>query len=71
MPKSTLTWYKSQANKIMKDLRKVKQKDIATELNKSPQLVNQNLKEYYPRMIEDVLRMLALAEYEVVKKEEP
>lgn len=70
MATSTLTWYKSQTKKIMKGLNSVKQKQIATELNESPQTINYRMHNVYPGMFEDALRLLALAGYEVVEKEE-
>ena len=69
MAKSSLTWYKSQATRICKDLRLIKQQDIATELNISQQLASYRLRKVYPKMFEDLIRLLNLAGYEIKEKE--
>lgn len=69
MPKSTLTWYKSKARRIVKDLRLVKQSVIATELNESQQVISYRMRNVYQKQFEDTLRLLALAGYEVVESE--
>lgn len=69
MAKSNLTWYKSKATRILKDLRLIKQQDIATELNISQQLASYRLRNVYPKMFEDLIRLLNLAGYEIKEKE--
>lgn len=69
MPKSTLTWYKSKSKRIMRDVRALKRKDIATEINESHQLISYRIKNVYPGQLEDWLRILDLAGYEIVEKE--
>ena len=70
MAASSLTWYKSKAKKIMRGLNAVKQVDIATELNESPQTIYYRMHNVYQGMFEDVVRLINLAGYEIVEKEE-
>lgn len=70
MPKSTLTWYKSKAKRILNDIRCVKHTALATALNESPQVISYRLKNVYPEVFEDVIRLLDLAGYEIKEKEE-
>lgn len=70
MPKSTLTWYKSKANRLMRAIRGLKQKDIATEINESQATVSYRLKNVYPEYLEDLIRILKMAGYEIVEIEE-
>ena len=69
MPKSTLTWYKTKSNRIMRDVRALKRQDIATEINESHQLISYRIKNVYPEQLEDWIRILNLAGYEIVEKE--
>lgn len=68
MPKSTLTWYKSKSNRILKDFRLLKQKDIATTINESQQTVSYRIKNVYPVVLPDIIRILDMAGYEIVEK---
>lgn len=70
MPKSTLTWYKSKTKRLMKDISLLKQKDIATEINESQATVSYRLKNVYPKYLEDLIRILKMAGYEIVEVEE-
>lgn len=70
MPKCLLTWYKSEANQILKEVRKISQKDIAIEINESQQTVSYRLRNVYPEFLEDIIRILKLAGFEIVKKGE-
>ena len=70
MPKSTLTWYKSKAKRLMKDISLLKQKDIAAEINESPGTVSYRLRNVYPEYLEDLIRILKMAGYEIVEVEE-
>lgn len=69
MAKSTLTWYKTKSNRILKDFRLLKQKDIATEINESQQTVSYRLKNVYPVVLPDIIRILNMAGYEIREKE--
>ena len=68
MPKSTLTWYKSKSNRILKDFRLLKQKDIAFEIGESQQTVSYRLRNVYPEVLPDLIRILNMAGYEIVEK---
>lgn len=70
MSKSTLTWYKSRANRIMRDIKALKRQEIATELNESHQVISYRVKNVYQKQLEDWLRMLDKAGYEIVEKGE-
>ena len=70
MPKSTLTWYKSKANKILKEIKKIPQRNIAIEINESQQVVSYRLKNVYPKSLEDLIRILNMAGFEIVRKKE-
>lgn len=70
MPKSNLTWYKSKANRIMRDVKALKRKDIATEINTSHQVVSYRIQNVYPKELADWIRILNLAGYEIIEKEE-
>lgn len=69
MPKSTLTWYKSKTRRIMRDIKALKQKDIATEINESQQVVSYRIKNCYEKELSDWVRILDLAGYEIKEKE--
>ena len=70
MPKCSLSWYKSKSNRIMKDIRGLKQKDIAIELNESPQTIYYRVHNIYPKIMPDIVRILYLAGYEIREREE-
>lgn len=69
MARSTLTWYKTKSNRILKDFRLLKQKDIATEINESQQTVSYRIRNVYPEVLPDLIRILNMAGYEIVEKE--
>lgn len=69
MPKSTLTWYKTKANRIMRDVKAIKRQVIGTEINESHQVVSYRIKNVYPEQLEDWIRILNLAGYEIIEKE--
>lgn len=68
MPKCKITWYKSKANQILKEIKKLSQKEIATEINESQQTISYRLKNVYPESLEDWIRILNLAGFEIVRK---
>lgn len=70
MPKSTLTWYKTKAKRIMRDVRALKQKDIGAEINESQQVVSYRLKNTYEHDLCDWIRILNMAGYEITEREE-
>lgn len=70
MPKSTLTWYKTRAKRIMRDVRALKQKDISAEINESQQVVSYRLRNTYENDLCDWIRILNLAGYEIKEREE-
>lgn len=70
MPKSTLTWYRTKTNRILKDLRLLKQKDIANELGITQQAVSNRIKVVYPRELSEIIRVLDMAGYEITEKGE-
>lgn len=69
MPKSTLTWYITKSRRIMRDVRALKQKDIANEINESQQVISYRLKNTYENDLCDWIRILNLAGYEIREKE--
>lgn len=70
MPKSTLTWYKTKTKRIMRDVRALKQKDIANEINESQQTISYRINHVYEKELTDWIRILNLAGYEINEKEE-
>lgn len=70
MPASKLTWYKTKTNRIMKAIRCVKQKDIAIAINESRATVSYRINNQYPVFLEDMIRILDMAGYEIREKEE-
>jgi len=70
MPKSTLTWYKTRAKRIMRDVRALKQKDIAREINESQQVISYRINNTYEKELNDWIRILELAGYEINEKGE-
>lgn len=65
-----MLWYQKQSKRIMKSVAALKQKDIAIEINESQQTVSYRLKNLYPEMLEDLLRIMKLAGYEVKEIDE-
>ena len=70
MPRSTLTWYKTKSTRILKDFKLLKQKDIANMINESQQTVSYRLKNVYPAVLPDIIRILDMAGYEIKEKGE-
>ena len=69
MPKSTLTWYKTKSNRILKDFKLLRQKDIAIAINESQQTISYRLRNVYPEVLPDLIRILDLAGYEIKEKQ--
>lgn len=69
MPKCSLTWYKSKANRLLKDFRLLRQKDIAIAINESQQTVSYRIRNVYPEVLPDIIRILDMAGYEIKEKE--
>lgn len=69
MPKSTLNWYKSKSRRIIKDIKTLKQKEIAQAINESQQTVSYRLNNVYEKELSDWIRILDLAGYEIREKE--
>lgn len=69
MSKCTLTWYKSRAKRIMRDVKALKRQQIATEINESHQVISYRVNNVYAKQLEDWIRILNLAGYEIVEKE--
>lgn len=70
MARSKLLWYRTQAKALMYDINELSQVDIAHEINESRQTVSYRLKNVYPETLEDLIRILNLAGYEIVSKGE-
>lgn len=70
MPKSTLTWYKSKSKRIMRDVKALKGKDIANVINESQQVASYRIRHMYEDQLNDWIRILDLAGYEIKEKEE-
>lgn len=70
MSKSNLTWYKSKARKIMRNVRALKQTEIAETLSESRQVISYRMKNVYERELSDWVQILDLAGYEITEKEE-
>ena len=70
MPKSTLTWYKSKANRIIKDIKFLKQTEIAQELNDSKQKFSYRVNNIYPKILPELIIVLDKAGYEIKEKGE-
>jgi len=70
MPKCSLTWYKSKSKRIMRDVKALKRQDIATEINESHQTISYRIKNVYPDQLDDWVRILNMAGYEIVEKGE-
>ena len=70
MPPSTLTWYKTKANKILKSISCLKQKDLAFLISVSPQTFCYRMKHLYPQEFMDFIRLLDAAGYEIKRKQE-
>lgn len=70
MPKSTLTWYKSKARRIMRDIRALKGTDIAEAINQSQQVTSYRILHMYEKQLNDWILILDLAGYEIKEKEE-
>lgn len=69
MARPRSTWYQKQTRRIMLAIADVKQADIAHEINQSQQTVSYRINKVYPQVIEDLVRILELAGYEIKEKE--
>lgn len=58
MSKSKLTWYKSQANEIMRDLKRSNKSALAREINESRQTFHYRIENMYQEQLEDWIRIL-------------
>lgn len=70
MAASSLTWYKTKAKKLIKAIRFEKQTEMATLLNIPQPTYSYRIRNVYPSYLEDLLRLLDVAGYQVVEKEE-
>lgn len=66
--RSRLLWYRTEAKALMHDIEHLNQMDIAHEINESQQTVSYRIKKVYPQVLEDLIRILNLAGYEIVNK---
>lgn len=69
MPKVNLIWYQSKLRRIMRDVKALKQKDIAQELNESQQTISYRINNVYEKELADWIQILNLAGYEIREKE--
>lgn len=69
MAASNLTWYKTKASRILKFINAENQTEMSTLLNIKQQTYSYRIRNVYPRMLEDLLRLLDVAGFEVVEKE--
>ena len=69
MPKSSLTWYKTKSRRIMKDIRALKQREIAEAICESQQTVSYRVRNVYEKELDDFILILDLAGYEIKEKE--
>lgn len=69
MPRANITWYASKVNRIMRDIRALKQKDIADTICESQQTVSYRVRNVYKTELEDFIQILDLAGYEIKEKE--
>ena len=71
MSKCSLTWYKSRAKRIMRDVSSLGRQKVANEIGVSKQAISYRVvKDIYLKQLEDWLRILRMAGYEIVEKEE-
>lgn len=61
-------WYEKQARRIILAIKDVRQEDIAKEISVSQQTVSYRLSKVYPEMLEDLVRILDMAGYEICEK---
>lgn len=69
MARSHLLWYRTLAKAILKDVGDLKQADIAREIGESRQVVSYRIKNVWQEELEDMIRVLNMAGYEIVSKE--
>lgn len=71
MPRVNLTWYAPKVRRIYRDVKALKQKEIAEIENISQQAVSEGiLKGKYERSLTNWIRILDKAGYEIVEKGE-
>lgn len=69
MPKSNLTWYKTKTKRILKDVKALRQKDIAQALNESQQTISYRINNVYEKDLIQWVLLLDMAGYEIKEKE--
>lgn len=70
MPKSNLTWYKTKRKRIMKDMALANQTALGHEINESQQTISYRIRNVYPEVLDDLIRILDVIGWEVKEKEE-
>lgn len=70
MSKSSLTWYKTKRKRIMKDMGLVSQTALGNEINESQQTISYRIRNVYPEVLDDLIRILDLIGWEVKEKDE-
>ena len=71
MPPVNITWYAPKVRRIMKDVRALKQKDIADIEGITQQAVSKKQKnKTYDAVLTNMIQILDLAGYEIREKEE-
>lgn len=70
MSKSTLTPHEIQlSRKILRNLKAIKQKDMATELNTNKSTMSYWINTYIPKWLPKFIKVIELGGYELVEKE--
>lgn len=67
MARSKLLWYETESKAILYDISKLNQTEIAHQINETRQTVNYRLKNVYPTVLNDLIRILKMAGYEIYK----
>lgn len=71
MPPVNITWYAPKVRRIMRDVRALKQKDIADIEGITQQAVSKKQKNRtYDTVLTNMIQILDLAGYEIREKEE-
>lgn len=68
MPKCSLTWYKSKANRLLKDIKYLRQTEVAEKLNDSKQKFSYRVNNVYPKILPELIIVLDMAGYEIREK---
>lgn len=69
MPRVNLVWYQPIVRRIMRDVKALKQKDIAEELNESQQTISYRMNNVYEKELTEWVQILDKAGYEIREKE--